>query len=283
MNAREVGLGVVLITLEEETLPMAKRLDFKMTNNMVEYKACLFVIEVVVVAGAKHLMVYKDSMLVIQQALEEWKVNEERLRPYVNYLKTLVWNFSKCSFVHLPQDENQMADALATLLSMWVNLSWLLMKPLMIMKLGAPCYQGDHTMQVQIGLEEKPWFYDLKKFIESREYPEEATVKERYALRIQARNYISHEEVLYRRMVSGVQLRCVTKAEAQVMMEKMHKGVCGPHMHNISLNRKIMRQGYYWLIMEKDCIALMRRCRECQLYSDLSLVFPIELHNLMSP
>eukprot|EP00257_Ricinus_communis_P015160 XP_015573018.1 uncharacterized protein LOC107261029 [Ricinus communis] len=90
---------------------------------------------------------------------------------------------------------------------------------------GAPCYQGDWIMQVQMGPKEKPWFYDLNKFIESREYPEEATAKEMYALRIQAKNYISHEGVLYKRMVSSVQLRCVTKVEAQVVMEEIHKGV----------------------------------------------------------
>ncbi|XP_015581967.1 uncharacterized protein Mb2253c-like [Ricinus communis] len=106
MNARAIGLGIVMITLEGKMLPMAKRLDFKVTNNMMEYEACLFGLEAVVVAGAKNLMVYRDSMLVIQEALEEWKVKEERLKPYVNYLRILVWNFSKCSFVHLPWDEN---------------------------------------------------------------------------------------------------------------------------------------------------------------------------------
>ncbi|XP_048229276.1 uncharacterized protein LOC125369915 [Ricinus communis] len=180
VNAKGTGLGVVLIMPEGEMLPMAKRLDFKVSNVMAEYEVCLFGLEVAMVAGAKHLMVCGNSMLLIQQALEEWEVKEERLKPYVNCFKTL-----------------------------------LSIKPLVIMKLDAPCYQGDRIMQIQIRLEEKPWFYELKKFTKNREYLKEVITKERYAMQIQARNYISHEGVLFRRMVSRVQLRCVTRAEAQ--------------------------------------------------------------------
>ncbi|XP_048229331.1 uncharacterized protein LOC125369931 [Ricinus communis] len=89
VNAKGAGLGVVLITLKGEILPMAKRLDFRVTNNMVEYKAYLFRLEATMVARVEQLMVYGDSMLVIQQALEEKEVKEERLKLYVNYLRTL--------------------------------------------------------------------------------------------------------------------------------------------------------------------------------------------------
>eukprot|EP00257_Ricinus_communis_P019351 XP_015578317.1 uncharacterized protein LOC107261713 [Ricinus communis] len=196
VNARGAGLGVVLITLEGEMLLMVKKLDFRVTNNMSEYEACLFGLEVVVVAGAKELMVYGDSILIIQQALKEWKVKEKRLKSYVNYLRTLVS-----------------------------------MKPLVIVKSGAPCYQGDWVMQLKMGPRKKPWFYDLKRFIENREYLEEATTREICALWIQARNYISHERVLYKRMASSVQLQCVTKIEAQVVMGEMQKGLYSDLSH----------------------------------------------------
>ncbi|XP_015582066.1 uncharacterized protein LOC107262205 [Ricinus communis] len=123
---------------------------------------------------------------------------------------------------------------------------------------------------------------DLKRFIENKEYVEEEKFRERYTLQIQDRNYISHEGILYKRMVSGAQLRCVTKLEAQVVIEEMYKGVCGPHMKGIVLTRKIIWQGYYWLTMERDCIALVRKCREHQLHNDLSHIPLIELHNDLS-
>ena len=62
MNNRGAGLGVILIILEGKTIPMAKKLDFKVTNNMAEYETCIYGVEA---AGAKDLLVYGDSLLVI--------------------------------------------------------------------------------------------------------------------------------------------------------------------------------------------------------------------------
>ena len=57
-----------------------------------------------------------------------------------------------------------MADALVTLSSMWDRPIRIAMKPLVIMKIRAPCYGGESVMSTHIGPEEKPWFYDIKKF-----------------------------------------------------------------------------------------------------------------------
>ena len=42
VNNRGAGIGVILISSEEETIPLAKRLEFEVTNNQAEYKACIF-------------------------------------------------------------------------------------------------------------------------------------------------------------------------------------------------------------------------------------------------
>ena len=47
MNNRGEGLGVILVMPEGETILMAKKLDFKITNNIAEYEACIY--------GVKHL------------------------------------------------------------------------------------------------------------------------------------------------------------------------------------------------------------------------------------
>ena len=135
---------------------MAKKLDFKVTNNMVEYEDCIYGVEAALAAGAKDLLVYRDSLLVISQANKEWEVKEERLKPYNSYLKILIKDFDKCLFMHLSRDENQMADTLATLSSMWDRPIRTAMKPLVIMKTRAPCYGGESVMSTQIGPKEKP-------------------------------------------------------------------------------------------------------------------------------
>ena len=83
VNNKGARLGVILVTPEGETIPMAKKLDFKVTNNMAKYEACIYGVEIALAAGAKDLLVYGDFLLVISQANKEWEVKEERLKPYI--------------------------------------------------------------------------------------------------------------------------------------------------------------------------------------------------------
>ena len=45
VNNNGAGVEIILITLEWEMIPMAKRLEFKVTNNQAEYEACIFGLE----------------------------------------------------------------------------------------------------------------------------------------------------------------------------------------------------------------------------------------------
>lgn len=43
----------------------------------------------------------------------------------------------------------------------------------------------------------------------------------------------------------GVNLLCVDKSKAQKLLEKIHAGLCGPHMNGTMLAKKIVRMAYY--------------------------------------
>ena len=45
VNSRGAGIGVILITLEGEMIPMAKRLEFEVIKNQAEYEAYIFCLE----------------------------------------------------------------------------------------------------------------------------------------------------------------------------------------------------------------------------------------------
>ena len=66
VNNRGAGIGVILISPKGETIPMAKRLEFEVTNNQAEYEACIFGLEALRSAGAGEIIVYGDSMLVVK-------------------------------------------------------------------------------------------------------------------------------------------------------------------------------------------------------------------------
>ena len=68
--------------------------------------------------GIKEAKVFGDSTLVIAQAQKLWKVKEEHLKPYQQYLENLTKTFDKIECIIIPRAQNQFADALATLASM---------------------------------------------------------------------------------------------------------------------------------------------------------------------
>ena len=66
VNSWGADIRVILITPEGEMIPMAKRLEFEVTNNQAEYEACIFDLEALRSMGAENVTVYGDSMLVVR-------------------------------------------------------------------------------------------------------------------------------------------------------------------------------------------------------------------------
>ncbi|RVW18218.1 hypothetical protein CK203_106134 [Vitis vinifera] len=85
------------------------------------------------------------------------------------------------------------------------------------------------------------------------------------------------------RSTDGMLLLCLDRASVDRVMREVNAGVCGPHMREHMLGRKIMRTGYFWLTMEIDCCQFVQKCPECQIHGDLIHAPPSELHALTSP
>jgi len=60
------GVGVVLISPNEDHVKYMARLDFEATNNMAEYEALIFGLEAALSLGVWQLLVKGDSQLVIK-------------------------------------------------------------------------------------------------------------------------------------------------------------------------------------------------------------------------
>ena len=112
------GIGILLITLKGSHIPLAVKLNFEVTNNMAEYETCIVGKEALRELKEKEVEVFGDSTLVIAQAQKLWKMKEEHLKPYQQYLEDLTKTFDKIEYTIIPRAQNQFADALATLSSM---------------------------------------------------------------------------------------------------------------------------------------------------------------------
>lgn len=75
-NARGHGVGSIITSPTGFYLPFTARLCFDCTNNMAEYEACIFGIEVAIDLRIKILEVYGDSTLVISQIRGDWETRD---------------------------------------------------------------------------------------------------------------------------------------------------------------------------------------------------------------
>ena len=66
VNSKGVGIGVILISPEGEIIPMAKRLEFEVTNNQDEYETYIFGLEALQNMGAEEIIVCGNSILVVK-------------------------------------------------------------------------------------------------------------------------------------------------------------------------------------------------------------------------
>ena len=85
---------------------------------MAEYEACIAGMEALWELRVKKAEVFGDSTLVIAQVQKLWKVKEEHLKPYQQYLEDLTKTFDKIEYTVIPRAQNKFADVLATLVSM---------------------------------------------------------------------------------------------------------------------------------------------------------------------
>ena len=113
INQYGKGIGILLITFDGSHIPLAIKLNFKATNNMVEYEACIVGMEAFQQLGVKKVEGFGDLTLVIAQSQKLWKVKEGGLNQ--KYLEDLTKTFDKNEYTIIPRAQNQFADTLTTL------------------------------------------------------------------------------------------------------------------------------------------------------------------------
>ena len=87
VNQFGAGIRIILLTPKGEVVPIAKKLAFRIMNNKAEYEACTLGMEALIALGVTEVEIFGDSMLVINQAIEEWELKEQHLRLYLSHLQ----------------------------------------------------------------------------------------------------------------------------------------------------------------------------------------------------
>ena len=94
-----------MVSPQNDHIPRSVRLTFSyrhsITNNIVEYEACILGLETALELDIKQIEVFGDSNLVLRQIQGDWKTRDVKLRPYHAYLELLITRFDDLRYTRL--------------------------------------------------------------------------------------------------------------------------------------------------------------------------------------
>ncbi|KAL0412081.1 UNVERIFIED_CONTAM: hypothetical protein Slati_3797800 [Sesamum latifolium] len=85
-KAQGSGAGIVITTPQGEDLEFAIKFDFKASNNEAEYEALVIGMRMAHETGARHLLAYSDSQLVVKQVEGTYEAKEESMIQYLQQI-----------------------------------------------------------------------------------------------------------------------------------------------------------------------------------------------------
>ncbi|XP_057948200.1 uncharacterized protein LOC131143851 [Malania oleifera] len=162
------GIGAILISPERRHYPIVAKLTFPCTNNIAEYEACILGLQATMDRDIKELVMKGDSALVDHQVTGEWEAQDSKLVSYQEYIQEMIKGFNSISLSHLPMENNLIPDALATVAAL------IKVEPGVEIDLIQIRIQLAHCIVVEEA-DGKPWFHDIRTYIQQNEYPKGAT------------------------------------------------------------------------------------------------------------
>lgn len=143
--------------------------------------------------------------------------------------------------------------------------------------------EPSYCVTVEVKVDNRPWFHDIKQFLQKQEYPANASSEDKKTLRRLVAQFFLNGDILYKRNHNMVLLRCLDGYEADMLIKDIHEGSFGTHANGHSMDKKNLRAGYYWLTMGTDCFKYVKKCHKFQIYADKVHVPPTPLNVLTTP
>jgi ribonuclease HI len=269
-------------------------LDFKATNNMVEYEALLFGLSTTLSLGVRQLLVNGDSQLIVKQVKRDCSCNDPHLAAYLLHARKLEKDFEVLDLQHIPRAENAVVDDLSAkastsapvpdgvlerrlrqpttwaanpseggeastskLAALAVMLPW--SPPRVVGITGDSVPPGAQDPEAQAGLD--TWITEIQTYLKDNILPDDMTSADQIP-RL-AKRYTLVEGDLYWRDANGVLMWCITREEGCELLAEVHGGECGNHASSHTLVGKAFRHGFYWPTALLDVIKLVKTCKAC--------------------
>ena len=111
-NPGPAGIGVVLKDGAGPGRQLSRYIG-ETTNNVAEYLALVYALQLALKDGYGAVAVYTDSELLARQMAGRYKVRDARLRLFHDLALELAHGFTQFTIQHIPRSQNAQADRLA--------------------------------------------------------------------------------------------------------------------------------------------------------------------------
>jgi ribonuclease HI len=106
------GVGVVFISPSKKISQLSFKLNFKVTNNIVEYEALLLGLNAAKEKEIRKLQVFGDADLIIQQVNKSFQAKHVRLKAYRDEVLEAIKNFAYFKITFVPRAMNELDNSL---------------------------------------------------------------------------------------------------------------------------------------------------------------------------
>ena len=108
-----------------------------------------------------------------------------------------------------------------------------------------------------------PWYGGIFIYLQTLKVPPHLSRDERRWLCHIAKNYLIVGNTVYHHGVDSILCRCLTHEHVETVLNDFHGGACGGHLYGLSTAQKILRGGYLWPSIFKDCVGAVKRFHPC--------------------
>ncbi len=113
-NPGEASIGVSIIKESKEIESIAQKIGIA-TNNVAEYESLKAALIYCVENNVEEVSIFLDSLLVVQQVNEKFKVKSDNLKELYKQCKDLMNKINNLEIHHVRRELNKRADELANI------------------------------------------------------------------------------------------------------------------------------------------------------------------------
>jgi hypothetical protein len=112
-----------------------------------------------------------------------------------------------------------------------------------------------------------PWYGDILLYLQIQCFQPNTSREERQRIRHHSRRYLIVDDTLYRHGINTILQRCLIHVEAERVLNECHLRACGGHLSRMAIAQKILRAGYFWPSIFKNCIEAVKKFPPCQVFN----------------